>query len=238
MSEFKLVNVTVTDESYVVSCWKCGEKFDATSSSWCSCDAKLRTLQCPHCASCFCNAPFVYRQRFWNASPKTLRENPRRFCVSSRKAVPLKLEGTPAAKASPLQRPHVLIVDDDEPIRSLAAYHVEEMGYRVSTASNAEEALLMVDAVAFDVVLTDALMPKMDGRELCRRLKDAHGSEIKVILMTSLYKAGRFRTEAKFVFKVDEFLLKPLHPEELRKALRRVAPLLAQSAGRDLALAG
>ncbi len=40
------------------------------------------------------------------------------------------------------------------------------MGYKVTTVSGAEEAMLITDATSFDVVLTDALMPKMDGREL------------------------------------------------------------------------
>jgi len=65
----------------------------------------------------------------------------------------------------------------------------------------------------------------MDGRELCRRLKEAHGDQIKVILMTSLYTANHYRTEARHVFKVDEYLAKPLRYDELRAALQRAAPL-------------
>ena len=86
----------------------------------------------------------------------------------------------------------------------------------------------MAGAVPFDVVLTDALMPKMDGRELSRQLKETHGNRIKVILMTSLYKSPRYRNEAQHVFKVDEYLVKPLNYDELRDALRRVAPLPGQ----------
>jgi CheY-like chemotaxis protein len=87
-------------------------------------------------------------------------------------------------------------------------------------------ALLAASAVSFDVVLTNALMPRMDGRELCRRLKEAHGNQIKVILMTSLYTASHYRREARSVFKVDEYLAKPLRYDDLRDALQRVAPVV------------
>ena len=227
MSDFDLIidETAVTGESYIVACWKCAEKFNAATSSWCGCDAKLRTLECPHCGSCFCQAPFVYKRRFWNDAPKTLREHASRFRIPGRDVVPSGGEQSRAPEASALRRPHVLIVDDEEPIRSLAACYVEQLGYKVTTVSSAEEALLMSDTVSFNVVLTDALMPKMDGRELSRRLKEAHGDQIKVILMTSLYTANHYRTEARHVFKVDEYLAKPLRYDELRAALQRAAPL-------------
>jgi CheY-like chemotaxis protein len=93
----------------------------------------------------------------------------------------------------------------------------------------------MTDTIAFDVILTDALMPKMDGRELCRRLKEAH-PQLKVVLMTSLNTASHYRTEAGHVFKIDEYLAKPLRYGELRAALQRVAPLEQRSADGKVAL--
>lgn len=208
----------VSSANYVVDCWKCGRTFDATSGQWCSCDARLRTLQCPHCNSCFCAAPFAYKRTFWNDAPKLLREDTRRFRISTQ-----DVPGAPAVSAP--RRQHVLIVDDEEPMRSLAACYVEQMGYAVTTVSGAEEALLAAEGGSFDIVLTDALMPKMDGRELCLRLKQARGDAIKVVLMTSLYTASRFRTEAKHVFHVDGYLAKPLRYGELRDVLQRVAPI-------------
>jgi CheY-like chemotaxis protein len=239
MSDFDLATarLPVTDKSYVVACWKCAETFNAASALWCDCDAKLRTLECPHCGACFCHAPFPYKRRFWNDAPKTLREHTRRFRLPTNAVVSAALQ-TRASEASSLRRPHVLIVDDEEPIRSLAACYVEQIGYEVTTVSSPEEALVMTDEVAFDVVLTDALMPKMDGRELSRRLKEAHGDRVKVVLMTSLYTATHFRTEARHVFKVDEYLAKPLRYAELRDALQRVAPLARRAADWNEALAG
>jgi CheY-like chemotaxis protein len=200
-------------EAYVVPCWNCAMPFDVESSHWCNCDAKLLTLVCPHCVQCFCAAPLPYKRRFWNDAPELLRSHTGRFRIAA----------APVSGAA--IQPHVLIVDDDEPIRSLAACLVEQLGYRVTTAGSAEEALVLTGAVAFDVVLTDALMPKMDGRELSRQLKRAHGSRLKVIVMTALYTARRFQTEARNVFKVDEYIAKPLRYDVLRDALERVAPI-------------
>ena len=220
--------MTSEDDSYVVACWKCAEKFDAGSAPWCKTDTRLRTLQCPHCGSCFCQAPFPYRRAFWNDAPRSLREHPSRFRLVGQDIVPSVVLKSAAPVADPPYQPHILIVDDEEPIRSLAACYVEQIGYKVTTVATPAEALVLADSISFDAVLTDALMPMIDGRELCRRLKEKHGDEFKVVLMTSLYTAQHFRTEARHRFKVDEYLAKPLRYDELRDALQRVAPLDAR----------
>lgn len=226
MLDFDMVMDTaaVAAPVYVVPCWKCAKKFNVESAHWCACDSNFRTLECPNCASCFCGATYVYKRTFWNDAPSTLREHTGRFRVVIPSAPAPGVEDTKASAARS-RRPHVLIVDDEEPIRSFAACFVEQMGYHVTTVSGAEEALRLCDEVVFDVVLTDALMPKMDGRELCRRLKLAHGSRIKVVLMTALYTARHLQAEAHNVFKVDEYLAKPLRYEALRDALHRAARL-------------
>lgn len=65
----------------------------------------------------------------------------------------------------------VLIVDDDEAMRSIVACFVEQLGYSALAIGDAQEALRMAAMHRFDVVITDTLMPVLDGRELCRRLK-------------------------------------------------------------------
>jgi CheY-like chemotaxis protein len=109
----------------------------------------------------------------------------------------------------------VLIVDDDEEIRLIAEYSVQQMGYRTLSAANAEEAMSIVKDSRPDIVLTDALMPKIDGRQLCRLIKAVDAS-IKVIIMSSLYKSSRYRVEALNTFRADEYLVKPINFEKLR----------------------
>jgi len=112
----------------------------------------------------------------------------------------------------------ILIVDDDEDIRLIVEYSVQQMGYRTFTAANAEEALSLVEHSRPDIVLTDALMPKVDGRQLCRLIKAADVS-IKAIVLSSLSKSAAYIREALHVFQADAFLAKPIDFDEMRRLL-------------------
>ena len=212
------------DVTYTTKCHFCAEKFDALSARWCDCVAPLRTLQCPHCHSCFCHAPLPYKRKFWANAPVLLRQDARRFYV--------QLSGSPAAAIhertippAGARRPLVLIVDDDESMKSLVACWVEQLGYRVLTAADPLEALDVVEQHNVDVVITDALMPKMDGREMCRRIKStAAGASKKVIVMTSLYKSRLQRSEAVGHFRADAVIAKPLDLKALAALLDQLAP--------------
>jgi len=219
--DYAIVDKASLLPSYLVACFHCHEHFIASAAAWCRCELRLATLVCPHCSGCFCRASESYKRRFWSEAPRSLRENSRRFRVEDRPG----LNASPAALGTKSQQPWVLIVDDEEHMRSLVACYVEQMGYDVTTVSNAEEALAILETMAFDVVITDALMPRMDGREMCRRLKTTYGDRIKLVLMTSLYTASHFKTEALHQFGVDEYLTKPLRFADLQTALDRLAPL-------------
>lgn len=199
-------------------CYHCEKKFDAQEAAWCHCDGALRTLRCTSCGQCFCNAPIPYKRRFWSNAPPELSRNARRF-ASTRTTV-----STPpvVAQETRANAPRVLIVDDDEACRSLVACFVERLGYRTQVTSDPVEALQLVQATDYRVVITDALMPKMDGRELCRRIKHMPGgAATKIILMTSLFKARHFQTEAFNRFGVDEYLVKPVDLGTLSHAMAR-----------------
>jgi YesN/AraC family two-component response regulator len=84
--------------------------------------------------------------------------------------------------------------------------------------------LALVDQHPPRLVITDALMPKMDGRELCRQIKDLDLG-VKVIIMTSLYTAPHYKYEAYKQFHADGYLPKPIDFEELHKMMERLCPL-------------
>jgi CheY-like chemotaxis protein len=211
--DYQIVGEAGSSARYDVTCQRCATPFDATVVPWCACGAQQRTLVCPHCLQCFCTSPVLYRERFWADAPRTLREHTSRFRLR---------DGLPANDRRSGLPHRVLIVDDEEAMRSLVACYVEQMGYDVTTVSSPKEALAIFSPDSFEVVVTDALMPGMDGRELCRKIKDEYGLHIKVILMTSLYTANRFRAEARHRFGVDEYLNKPLNFSDLKAALDRV----------------
>ena len=76
-----------------------------------------------------------------------------------------------------------------------------------------------------ELILTDALMPKMDGREMCRRIKERFGAKKKVIVMTSVYKSRQSRSEAIDAFGADDFITKPLDFAHLAQVVTRLVPL-------------
>lgn len=211
----------VAREPHLVGCHNCEKKFDLLAARWCGCDGTPRTLTCPHCLQCFCRAGARYRERLWTSAPKSLRESTNRFRLGDGDAA------RPSAFPAAMLVPRVLIVDDEEDMRSLVACYVEQMGYAVTAVAGPAEALDLLEANTFEAVVTDALMPGMDGRELCQKIKSLYGSRTKVIVMTSLYTATRYKTEARFRFGADDYLAKPLRFTVLKTALDRVAPLAA-----------
>jgi CheY-like chemotaxis protein len=212
------VDFQLVSETYVIACHTCEAKFDLLAVKWCVCDKTPRSLVCPHCAHCFCAAGARYKERVWTDAPKTLRESTSRFRLGDGEAESAVLPGSSGT-------PRVLVVDDEEDMRSLVACYVEQMGYVVTAVSRPAEALELLETTSFEVVITDALMPGMDGRELCRKIKSTYGSRIKLIVMTSLYTANRYKSEARTRFGVDEYLAKPLQFSVLKAAFDRVAPI-------------
>jgi|GEM_PF-4007958 len=84
--------------------------------------------------------------------------------------------------------------------------------------------------IPFDPLTARALMPKLDGRELCRRLKgDERTQGIKIIVMSAIYHGTTYRNEAFKSFHVDEYLEKPVKPGVLREAVDRLMPEIARA---------
>jgi adenylate cyclase len=105
--------------------------------------------------------------------------------------------------------PRILIVDDNETNRSILAARLGAEGYETTEAENGERALAVARDAAPDVVLLDVMMPKLDGFEVCRRLKgDSALGFVPVIMVTA-------RADSKDVVTglnagADEYLTKPL----------------------------
>jgi two-component system cell cycle response regulator len=113
---------------------------------------------------------------------------------------------------------HVLIVDDDVAIRESMNEFVDMSGYRASTAMSAEEALEKLGGGDIDVVITDIMLPGMDGLELTDRIKKNH--DIDVIVMTGY--SGDYSYEEAISKGASDFVFKPVRFEELLLRLRRV----------------
>jgi len=113
--------------------------------------------------------------------------------------------------------PTVLVVDDQEPVRQLAAAILGQyLGARVEEAADGAEALAQVAARCPDLILTDLMMPGVDGAELARRLKaDPTTRDLPIIAMSG----GPNRAEA-LAAGCDDFIPKPFRPRELVELVR------------------
>src|SRR5262245_46770777 len=80
----------------------------------------------------------------------------------------------------------ILIVDDEEAIREVVASLLEAQGYQCSTAGNGKEALAWLKQNSCDLVLTDMVMPQMDGMQLLGRLQE-YDSELPVVMVTAMH---------------------------------------------------
>ena len=121
--------------------------------------------------------------------------------------------------AAPAPSATVLLVDDEAPIRRSLGPYLERSGHRVLLASDGMEALDLLASYQVDIIVTDVLMPRMDGRELVRRVR-AGGAWTPIILLTQV-NASYERVSA-LDDGADDYLSKPFDPAELASRIRAV----------------
>jgi CheY-like chemotaxis protein len=122
---------------------------------------------------------------------------------------------------------HLLVIDDDPSILSLFSQFLEDAGYSVASALDGKEGLQSVKAKKPDLIITDIMMPEMDGLELLMEIK-RHHSEIPVIAISGGMKIQpvNFLPQAQ-KFGANRVLLKPVSLADL---LQAVQELLGESA--------
>ena len=106
---------------------------------------------------------------------------------------------------------HILVVDDDDGIRSLVKKYLNENNYLVNTAQNAEDALDKIQIIEFDIIILDIMMPGKSGLDLIRENRKKISSPI--ILLTAKGEAKE-RIEGLEI-GADDYLPKPFEPKEL-----------------------
>jgi signal transduction histidine kinase/FixJ family two-component response regulator len=126
---------------------------------------------------------------------------------------------------------HILVVDDERDIRDGSERILSRKGYKVTKASNGEEALQCVEKTPFSIVLLDLKMPGMDGLEVLRLIRESH-PETLIIVITG-YATIETAIEAMKLGAYD-FIPKPFKPDQLRIVVDRAADLkqLAEEARR------
>ena len=117
----------------------------------------------------------------------------------------------------------ILIAEDDRELRRLFAHVLLKNGYTVKEVGNGKEALDAIDAEYFDLVISDIMMPVMDGYEFVRLLREA-GNTTPVLMITAKDAFDDMRKG--FVFGTDDYMVKPINVNEM---VLRVQALLRRA---------
>jgi CheY-like chemotaxis protein len=116
---------------------------------------------------------------------------------------------------------HILIVDDDQNILALIRTILTQKNYTVSTALNGEEAISLLKREQFDAIITDAMMPLMDGNALARKVKDDPTlKDIPIIMITASKEADMVKKS--FTSGCVLFLPKPFTASSLLSLIQLV----------------
>ncbi|UYV39197.1 phosphate regulon transcriptional regulator PhoB [Rhodobacteraceae bacterium D3-12] len=125
------------------------------------------------------------------------------------------------------EQPSVLLVEDEPAQREVLAYNLEAEGFNVLRAGDGEEALVIIDEGAPDIVLLDWMLPNVSGIEVCRRLKSRSGTRGIPVIMISARSEEVDRVRG-LETGADDYMVKPYSVAELmarvRTQLRRVRP--------------
>lgn len=124
-----------------------------------------------------------------------------------------------------MSQPHILVVDDDEQIRSLVRDLLERNHMEAIVAKSASEAEQLLDAERVDLIILDVMMPGEDGMSFCRRLRQE--SDIPILMLSAL--GSDIDRILGLEIGADDYLAKPFNPRELvtriKTILRRAPPL-------------
>src|ERR687896_1530577 len=126
----------------------------------------------------------------------------------------------------------ILLVDDEESVQKLLTYPLEREGFRVVAARDGEEALRRFAEEAVDLVVLDLMLPKLDGLEVCKRLRS--GSTVPIIMLTA--RDDELDKVLGLELGADDYITKPFSIREFRsrvRALLRRAAVPAQQDRRD-----
>src|SRR5258705_1388354 len=115
----------------------------------------------------------------------------------------------------------ILLVDDEQAVQTLLSYPLRKDGYEVHSAHDGQEALQRFAEQRFDLVVLDLMLPKLDGIEVCRRLRSR--SQVPIIMLTA--KGDEIDKVVGLEMGADDYITKPFSMREFRSrvkaALRR-----------------
>ncbi len=124
----------------------------------------------------------------------------------------------------------ILVVDDEPEIRTLLERALSARGFTVETAPDGEEGLARIASHPPALVLLDAMLPRIHGFEVARRLRaDTRTRDLPVIMMTAVYRGWRFAQDARDAYGAEDYIEKPFRIDDV---VRRIDAVLEATATR------
>jgi DNA-binding response OmpR family regulator len=118
----------------------------------------------------------------------------------------------------PMDTPRILLVDDEESVQKLLSYPLRSDGYEVVAAADGQEALERFEEGTFDLVVLDVMLPRVDGFDVCRKLRAR--SAVPIIMLTA--KAEEFDKVLGLELGADDYITKPFSMREFRSRVKAV----------------
>ncbi|HYC71576.1 MAG TPA: response regulator [Opitutaceae bacterium] len=119
-----------------------------------------------------------------------------------------------------------LVVEDDPIARAVLEATLRKFGHESASTPDGEAAWDLLKREPYRVIISDWMMPKTDGLELCRRVRAREGAEYVYFILLTARGATEGNQEEAMQAGVDDFLTKPLNPQELRARLHVAARIL------------
>src|SRR2546426_12120506 len=110
----------------------------------------------------------------------------------------------------------ILLVDDEQSVQTLLTYPLRRDGYQVIAAHDGQEALRRFSEQRFDLVVLDLMLPKLDGVEVCRRMRSR--SQVPIIMLTA--KDDEIDKVLGLEMGADDYITKPFSVREFRSRVR------------------
>jgi len=121
-----------------------------------------------------------------------------------------------AETTAPERSARILLVDDEQSIQTLLSYPLRKEGYDVVQATDGRQALERFDEQSFDLVVLDVMLPRVDGLEVCRRMRAR--SSVPIIMLTA--KAEEIDKVLGLELGADDYITKPFSMREFRSRVR------------------
>ncbi|MBZ4687889.1 MAG: two-component system, OmpR family, response regulator ResD [Clostridia bacterium] len=121
----------------------------------------------------------------------------------------------------------ILVVDDEEKIRSLVKMYLQREGFKIDEAADGDEALTKIKKTDYNLVVLDLMLPVIDGMAVCREVRSF--SDVPIIMLTA--KGDEVDKLVGFEMGADDYVVKPFSPREV---VARVKALLKRTKGNKM----